>query len=1043
MKTDIVKIFLVWLGLLLYGMSLQANTITITENQKLLASNGSAYDGFGSSMLFNENTLLVGSGAGLTYVFTKDSNGFFSDERILTPLENGYSYGTLSSVALSGNTIIVGSPLSDTYVGPITGMVYVFEVNANGVYTEKNRLIPQDGLYPADHYGISVSISGNIVAIGSELDDDNGENSGSVYIFERDVSGNFVEIAKLTALDGVANDWFGHSVLIDGDMVLVSAPNDDGNGAIRSGSVYIFKRSATGEFVQTGKLYDVSAHAYDTFGASMAIDGDTLVIGAEGTVRYHSGAFYYGSIYVFERNSSGEFVQTEKLYASDVTYSNQGFGSSVSISGDVLVVGAPGASNSGAAYVFKRDGSGNFVETRKLIASDGESYDRFGSSVAVSDVTVTVGADHDDNKKGSAYIFDLNASSLNPDINLSTTSLSFSDMVVLMDPFTESATESFTITNDGDAELTIDSIVLSGSNYFTYSNNCSQPLMAGDSCTVSVTFTPETTGVFSGTLAIASNDPDEGSISVPLSGKGVTPQMSLLTPTLNFGDVIVGQSTTQTASILNVGAIPWKVGQMQVYGSSAFVQSSTTCGIWVNPGDQCDVTVTYTPQSVGASSASLYIIAARPYVDNQAQMIVSLAGNGLVPIEPDISLSTNNITYGDLLVGTSTSESITITNDGNADLHISNMIVSGNNSFSVSGCTQAILPGTSCSATVTFTPVVTGVVSATLTIVSDDPDEGSMTVGLTGKGIAPDITLSATSLAFGDLLVGEQSQQTVTVTNDGDAVLTIDSITLAGSVYSAAGCTQPLGAGDSCDVTVTFSPATAGAVSDTLTITSDDPDEATVTVNLTGNGIAPDITLSTTNLAFGDLLIGETATQSVTISNDGDAVLNIGSIALSGSGDFTYNGCTQSLAAGDSCDVTVTFSPVTAGVATDTLTIMSDDPDEATVTVALSGNGITAETYLQELIAYANQEASAGNLIGVGPGKSGAKNVRKFIKRLEKALKALQKGNKKGHTKKVCHELEKAYKYIDGENKPKDIVAGSSAQEISERILLLINHLCG
>ena len=212
---------------------------------------------------------------------------------------------------------------------------------------------------------------------------------------------------KLTASDGAANDYFGHSVAMSGDTVVVGAHCDDVGGYADPGSAYIFNRSGT-NWTEQAKLTASDGTAGDYFGISVAISGDTVVVGAYGDDVGSNGD--QGSAHVFVRRGS-DWTQQAQLIASDGAASDY-FGGSVAISGDTVVVGAygddGGDAGQGSAYVFARSGT-TWTEQAKLTASDGAANDYFGRSVAMSGDTAVVGATYDEvganADQGSAYVY--------------------------------------------------------------------------------------------------------------------------------------------------------------------------------------------------------------------------------------------------------------------------------------------------------------------------------------------------------------------------------------------------------------------------------------------------------------------------------------------------------------------------------------------------------------------------------------------------------------------------------------------------------------
>ncbi|MEA3282284.1 MAG: dockerin type I domain-containing protein [Euryarchaeota archaeon] len=269
------------------------------------------------------------------------------------------------------------------------------------------KLTASDGA-AGDWFGIAVSISGDYAIVSAISDDDNGDDSGSAYIYKRDVTGWWGQQAKITASDGTWNDWFGYSVSISGDYAIVGAPYDDDRGD-RSGSAYIYKRDGT-TWSQQAKLTASDGAAGDWFGVSVSISGDYVIVGA--TYRDDDNSSNSGSSYIYKRDGT-TWSEQAKFTASDGATGDE-FGISVSISGDYVIVGAHGdadrGSYSGSAYIYKRDGT-TWSEQAKINNSDGSAWGHFGGSVSISGDYAIVGAYGKDGDNGSAYIFKRNDSS--------------------------------------------------------------------------------------------------------------------------------------------------------------------------------------------------------------------------------------------------------------------------------------------------------------------------------------------------------------------------------------------------------------------------------------------------------------------------------------------------------------------------------------------------------------------------------------------------------------------------------------------------------
>ena len=289
---------------------------------------------------------------------------------------------------------------------------------AQADWMEKQKLLASDGAID-DYFGMSVSITddGFYAIVGVPYDDDNGNSSGSAYIFKWNGT-SWIEHQNLLASDGVASDYFGHSVSISGDYAVVGAFYDDDNGS-NSGSAYVFKRALkyvppnfVWVFEEQVKLLPADGDADDHFGFTVFISGDYVIVGAPSDDDKGSES---GSAYIFKRYDL-DWLQQAKLIASDGS-ADDNFGHSVSISGDYAIVGVPydddNGSGSGSAYIFKRDGV-NWLQQPKLLASDGAADDQFGMSVSISGDYAVVGAPNDDDKgsdSGSAYIFKRDAAS--------------------------------------------------------------------------------------------------------------------------------------------------------------------------------------------------------------------------------------------------------------------------------------------------------------------------------------------------------------------------------------------------------------------------------------------------------------------------------------------------------------------------------------------------------------------------------------------------------------------------------------------------------
>jgi hypothetical protein len=366
--------------------------------QKLLALDRLL--GVGWSVSLNGDTALIGaygenSRKGSAYVFARTGTTWIQQAKLLTSdgtAENYFGW----SVSLSGDTALIGALLGG-HNG--VGSVYVF-ARTGTTWTQQAKLLASDGSAD-EQFGYSVSLSGDTALIGTPYDVDNGVDSGSAYVFTR-TGTSWTQQAKLLAPDGAEYDFFGGSVSLSGDTALIGAMNDDDNGNY-SGSAYVFTRTGT-TWTQQQKLL-ASRRDGDQFGVSVSLSGDTALIGAS----WNDDNGYSGSMYVFTRTGT-TWTQQQKLFASDGAAGDQfGVSVSLSGDTALIgaYLDDDNGAGSGSAYVFTRTGT-TWTQQQKLLASDGAAGDCFGWSVSLAGDTTFIGAPLDFVERfflGSAYVF--------------------------------------------------------------------------------------------------------------------------------------------------------------------------------------------------------------------------------------------------------------------------------------------------------------------------------------------------------------------------------------------------------------------------------------------------------------------------------------------------------------------------------------------------------------------------------------------------------------------------------------------------------------
>ena len=301
-----------------------------------------------------------GTDSGAAYIFYRDQGGDdnWGQEAKLTASDAADGDLLGWSVAISSNYAVVGAPYYEDSGGTDSGAAYVFFRNEGGDnnWGQVAKLTASDAA-DGDHFGISVAISGDFVVVGANFGDGLEADSGAAYIFGRNQGGDdtWGQVTKLTALDGQSADMFGYSVALDGDYVVVGAAGKRGDGFFR-GAAYIYNRNQGGDdnWGEVVKLTSSDPGDFDYFGGSVAIDGNYIVIGAAG--KWGDG-FYRGAAYIFDRNRGGtdNWGEVMKLTSSDPE-DEAYFGNSVAISGNYAVVSAEeedgAGTDRGVIYIF-------------------------------------------------------------------------------------------------------------------------------------------------------------------------------------------------------------------------------------------------------------------------------------------------------------------------------------------------------------------------------------------------------------------------------------------------------------------------------------------------------------------------------------------------------------------------------------------------------------------------------------------------------------------------------------------------------------------
>ena len=520
------------------------------------------------------------------------------------------------------------------------------------------------------------------------------------------------------------------------------------------------------------------------------------------------------------------------------------------------------------------------------------------------------------------------------------------------------------VVNSGNSPLNVGSLGITGINSGDFSLTSSEPcftaaIAPGVTCSFEIGFSPSVGGPEQAFLTLEDDAPGNPQ-SLELKGIGNGP-LAVVTPSsMSFGSQPVNStSQPQVLTIANQGNQPLMLIQIPppVASVGEFVWKSATCitGLTIQPGSSCGASVSFAPTSAGNFQAELDITDNSGNSPNASQS-VSLSGTGTPPA-PVVTVNPSALNFSNQAVGTSSpGQVVSISNNGSAALNISSIALSGTDagSFGVapSGASPcplgggSITIGASCTVSVNFSPLASGVQAAVLNF-NDNASGSPQTVALFGTGIAPAVQLTPSNLDFGTQTVGLQSAaQNVVLSNVGASPLAVAQISIAGSnaadFHQTNNCPPNLAVAANCTISVTLAPSATGNRAANLNV-ADNAAGSPQAVTLAGVAVQAAITLSPTSVNFGNQAVG-VPSQPVTITatDSGPGKLLISKISLSGvnAGDFSETDtCSATIAPAGSCTIQVTFAPSCSNIpaARNALLNLIDNAPGSPHTVMLSG----------------------------------------------------------------------------------------------------------
>ena len=515
---------------------------------------------------------------------------------------------------------------------------------------------------------------------------------------------------------------------------------------------------------------------------------------------------------------------------------------------------------------------------------------------------------------------------------------------------TSSATRSITIRNDRTRDIGY--TITAATDFTIASETCPTRVVTGGgtTCTILVRFAPTLgagEGRRQGTYALSftgtSGDAAPGSVSGVVAGTALLPLNQ--SATVLDASAVVGTSSTVSLLLTNRSITSLTLSTVVFAGATPadFARDpASTCaaGGAIGPSASCTLTIRFTPGAAGTRNATLTVTHTAP----GSPVVVQLHGTATPAPQGRISLGAALLTYADTQLGASSPQSVTVVNTGDLALDFGAFTVGGSAAaeFTRGGSCAVGTPlaiGASCVVTMTFSPTVLGLRTATLTIASN-ASNGTAVLALSGNGVpvpAPVATLAPGTLDFGNQTTGGlYPTRQVRLTNSGTADLAITGIAISGAGFTgvSSGCPAVLAPSASCTIDVAFVATAATAYSGAVTVGSNAAGSPTIAV-LRGTGVAAALPVLVfapvaTNLDFGNVSAGSvSALQTVTVQNQGPGGVTLTVLNAIGPGasSFSVVGGTCALGTplfqGNSCTIDVRFAPGSAGLKTANVQIAS------------------------------------------------------------------------------------------------------------------------
>ncbi len=366
---------------------------------------------YGKSVAVSGDTIVVGAPqdafdnfiSGAVHVYQLNVNDDWSHIAKITGPEGELFQSFGRAIAIEHDTIVV-SAIEVNNPNPALGIIFVYERDSNNQWNETGRIQSAD-IAPLDNFGSSVGISNNVIIVGAYF----AETIGSVYVFEQEENGEWIEVQKLDPPVGNENEQFGRSINIDHGRIIVGAPGNDLFGA-NSGSAHFFSQDERGLWSHESEIFSPEPQEDWRFGWSVSVQDESVIVGSLGVSETPFGP-RRGVAHVFRHNAARDWEFESELLPKN-TGELDGFGIQATIAGDNAIVSSL-TSLSGRVHFFSRIGSESWYELNSLAISDGSTLDGFGASLALEGNIALVGEHHSQQlASGGAYVFNLSLLSL-------------------------------------------------------------------------------------------------------------------------------------------------------------------------------------------------------------------------------------------------------------------------------------------------------------------------------------------------------------------------------------------------------------------------------------------------------------------------------------------------------------------------------------------------------------------------------------------------------------------------------------------------------